>query len=224
MMKTISAAPSGLLKTNLAEMLREQIMNGTLAPGERIIEARWASHFGVAQASIREAINILAQDGFINKISGRSARVILLSEGDVAHLYDLRGAIEGLAARCAASGRPELGRLQAAVLKMRKASRVGDREQLLDADLEFHLELCRLSENPYVIEQARRILLPFFAFVRMRVTTSGQETKVWGKDLESHQRIVDLLRDGEGEIAEQYVKRAMSRFGKTAYAIWERRS
>jgi hypothetical protein len=80
------------------------------------------------------------------------------------------------------------------------------------------------SQNPYVIEQARRILLPFFAFVRMRVTTSGQQTTVWGKDLEAHQRIVDLLREGEGEVAEQYVKRAMARFGKVAYDNWERRS
>jgi DNA-binding GntR family transcriptional regulator len=219
-----SSALSGLLKTNIAEMLREQIMKGTLAPGERIIEAKWATRFGVAQASIREAINILAQDGFIRKESGRSARVIRLSEGDVAHLYDLRGVIEGLAARNAAAGKPNLATLQASVHQMREASEAGDRRKLLDADLQFHLELCRLSQNPYVIEQARRILLPFFAFVRMRVTTSGQETKVWEKGLESHQRIVDLLREGEPEVAEHYVKRVMARFGKTAYDVWEGRS
>jgi DNA-binding GntR family transcriptional regulator len=219
-----SSALSGLLKTNIAEMLREQIMKGTLAPGERIIEAKWATRFGVAQASIREAINILAQDGFIRKESGRSARVIRLSEGDVAHLYDLRGVIEGLAARNAAAGKPNLATLQASVHQMREASEAGDRQKLLDADLQFHLELCRLSQNPYVIEQARRILLPFFAFVRMRVTTSGQETKVWEKGLESHQRIVDLLREGEPEVAEHYVKRVMARFGKTAYDVWEGRS
>jgi DNA-binding GntR family transcriptional regulator len=219
-----SSAPSGLLKTNIAEMLREQIVKGTLAPGERIVEAKWATRFGVAQASIREAINILAQDGFISKESGRSARVIRLSDGDVAHLYDLRGVIEGLAARNAAVGKPNLATLQACVHQMREASEAGDREKLLDADRQFHLELCRLSENPYVIEQARRILLPFFAFVRMRVTSSGQETKVWEKGLESHQRIVDLLREGEPEVAEHYVKRVMARFGKTAYDVWEGRS
>jgi DNA-binding GntR family transcriptional regulator len=58
----------------------------------------------------------------------------------------------------------------------------------------------------------------------MRVTTSGQQTTVWGKDLEAHQRIVDLLREGEGEVAEHYVKRAMARFGKAAYDNWERRA
>jgi DNA-binding GntR family transcriptional regulator len=224
MSKPILLATNGLVKTNLAEQLRREIVNGTLAPGERIVEGKWAAKFGVAQGSIREAINILAQDGFISKESGRSARVIHLSETDVAHLYDLRGAIEGLAARLAAAAQPDFTALQTAVRNMRKSSLAGDRERLVDCDLEFHLELCRLSQNPYVIEQARRILLPFFAFVRMRVTTSGQQTTVWGKDLEAHQRIVDLLREGEGEVAEQYVKRAMARFGKVAYDNWERRS
>lgn len=224
MSKPIPLATNGLIKTNLAEQLRREIVNGTLAPGERIVEGKWAAKFGVAQGSIREAINILAQDGFISKESGRSARVIHLSETDVSHLYDLRGAIEGLAARLAAAAQPDFTALQTAVRSMRKSALAGDRERLVDCDLEFHLELCRLSQNPYVIEQARRILLPFFAFVRMRVTTSGQQTTVWGKDLEAHQRIVDLLREGEGEVAEQYVKRAMARFGKVAYDNWERRS
>lgn len=224
-MPTLSSlATNGLVKTNLAERLRQEIVNGTLAPGERIVEGTWAVKFGVAQGSIREAINILAQDGFIAKESGRSARVIHLSERDVAHLYDLRGAIEGLAARLAAAAQQDFRNLQAAVHEMREAAMAGKRERLLDCDLQFHMELCRLSQNPYVIEHARRVLMPFFAFVRMRVTTSGQGTTVWGKDLEAHQRIVDLLREGEGEVAEQYVKRAMARFAKVAYVEWERRT
>ena len=57
----------------------------------------------------------------------------------------------------------------------------------------------------------------------MRVAASGQETSAWDRDLEAHQRIIDLLREGEGEIAEQYVKKAMERFAKTAYDNWEKR-
>lgn len=219
-----SKTTKGLVKTKLADRLRHEIVKGSLAPGERVVEGKWAVKYGVAQGSIREAINILAQDGFIRKESGRSARVINLSEADVAHLYDLRGAMEGLAARLAAAGHPDLGNLQATVHEMREATLEGRRERLLDCDLQFHLELCRLSQNPFVIEQARRILLPFFAFVRMKVTTSGQKTAVWSRDLEAHQRIVDLLREGEGEVAEQYVKRVMERFGSAAYGLWERRA
>jgi DNA-binding GntR family transcriptional regulator len=217
-------AADKLVKHTLAERLRREIVMGALAPGARIVEGKGAQKFGVAQGSIREAINILAQDGFVTKESGRSARVIHLSEKDVAQLYELRGALEGLAARLAAAMQPECVGLQTAVDGMRRAADAGDADSLLDCDLRFHLELCELSGSPYVIEHGRKILLPFFAFVRMRVIATGQKTGAWwDRDLESHQRIIDLLREGEGEVAEQYVKRAMDRFSKTAYDNWERR-
>ena len=216
-------ATDGLVKHDLAERLRSEIINGSLPPGVRIIERKWALKFGVAQGSIREAIHILAQDGFVTKESGRSARVIHLREEDVAKPYELRGAIEGLAARLAAAAQPDLTALQATVDAMRKSAIAGSFDGLLDSDLRFHLELCKISGNPYLLEHARRILLPFFAFVRMRVAASGQETSAWDKDLEAHQRIILLLREGEGEVAELYVKKAMARFSKTAYDNWEKR-
>src|SRR3954469_10255069 len=216
-------SPGGLVKKTLAEELRKAILCGDLKPGERIVEGKWASKFGVAQASIREAINILAQAGFAIKAPGRSARVIHLSEGDVAHMYQLRGAIEGLAVRLAAQSRQSLNLLQAAMDIMRESAGSGDLEGLLDCDLLFHLELCELSRNPYLVEHARRILVPLFAFVRMRVSATGQSSSAWEKDLEAHQQIIDLVRTGEGEVAELYVKRAMERFAKTAYAYWENR-
>jgi DNA-binding GntR family transcriptional regulator len=216
-------ATDGLVKHDLAERLRSEIINGSLPPEARIIERKWALKFGVAQGSIREAIHILAQDGFVTKESGRSARVIHLSEEDVAKLYELRGAIEGLAARLAAAAQPDLTALQATVDAMRQSAIAGSFDGLLDSDLRFHLELCRISGNTYLLEHARRILLPFFAFVRMRVAASGQETSAWDKDLEAHQRIILLLREGEGEVAELYVKKAMARFSKTAYDNWEKR-
>jgi DNA-binding GntR family transcriptional regulator len=212
-----------LVKNHLAEELRKEILTGSLRPGERIVEAKWAARFGVAQASIREAINILAQAGFVTKAPGSSARVIHLSETDVVHIYQLRGAIEGLAARLAAQSRQDLNVLQATMDTMRESARTGDREGLIDCDLLYHLALCELSRNPYLVEHARRILVPLFAFVRMRVSTSGQSTSVWDKDLEAHQKIIDLIREGESEIAEQYVQRAMERFARTAYDYWERR-
>jgi len=77
---------NGFVKHDLADRLRTEIMNGSLPTGVRIIEGKWAQKFGVAQGSIREAINILALEGFVNKESGRSARVVHLTEKDVAQL------------------------------------------------------------------------------------------------------------------------------------------
>jgi DNA-binding GntR family transcriptional regulator len=220
-MPTPSSLPTdGLVKKTLAEKLLAEIMNGTLSPGTRIIEGRWARHFGVAQGTIREAINILERDGFVAKESGRSARVISLTEKDVVQLYQMRSAVEGLAANLAAQTQPDFSNLQSIVDGMRRAAKATSATNLLDWDLKFHLELCNLSGNPHLVDYAQRILTPFFAFVRLRLIREGRGTSVWSKDLESHQQIVDLLCAGDGEMAEQYVKKAMIQFAKTAYDNW----
>jgi DNA-binding GntR family transcriptional regulator len=220
--KKIEAASGSLVKSALANRLRDEISSGALPPGMRIIEGTWGRRLGVAQASIREAINLLAQEGFVTKVSGRSARVVSLNEQDVLQLYELRGAMEGLAGRLAAKRHADTTKLQETVDAMRHASKRNRTKDLVDADREFHLELCRIAGNPHLVEHASRVLLPFFAFARIRILTSKQDTSAWDRDLEAHQRIVDLIREGEGEVAEQYICRAMARFAETAYGNWEK--
>jgi DNA-binding GntR family transcriptional regulator len=215
-----SLLTDGLVKNTLAERLLDEIMIGKLGPGVRIIEGKWAQQFGVAQGTIREAINILERDGFVTKQSGRSARVINLTEQDVEQLYQMRSVVEGLAASLAAKTQPDFSTLQSFVEGMKRASKANSPGNMLDWDLKFHLELCRLSGNKHLFDYAQRILTPFFAFVRVRMIMGGRGTSVWDKDLESHQRIVDLLRKGDGELAEQYVKKAMVRFAKTGHDNW----
>jgi DNA-binding GntR family transcriptional regulator len=209
-----------LVKHTVAERLGREIASGALRPGERIVEATWARKFGVAQGSIREAINLLAQDGFVTKAAGRSARVVNLSGRDVLQIFELRSGLEGLAVRLVTQRGCDIRPLEEILDRMRQALHSGRREELIDADLKFHLELCSLSGNSYLLEHARKVLLPLFAFVRIRVLSSGQDAALWEKEFEAHQRILDLVKDGQGDVAEQYVHHAMSRFAQNAYENW----
>ncbi|WP_035354962.1 GntR family transcriptional regulator [Edaphobacter aggregans] len=209
-----------LRKHEIAERLLSEIVAGKLAPGEQISERTWANQFGVAQASIREAINILERDGFVTKESGRSARVVNLSDEDVFQLYQVRAGLEGTAGFLAACNGADVSALEAIVNEMRAASNAHDSKTLTDCDLRFHLELARMSGNGHLLNYAQKLLRPFFAFVRMRVSATGQGTSAWGHDVEAHQRIVDLIRDREAELTEHYVKKSMSRFASTARKNW----
>src|SRR5579859_5099679 len=175
----IQNASTALVKDAVADRLRAEIASGALRPGVRIVEGYWAQKFGVAQASIREAINLLAQEGFVTKASGRSARVVSLTEQDVLQIYEIRGALEGLAARLLATRPHDAQPLEEVLETLRRAAKHRRHAELIDADLKFHLELCRLSNNAYLFEHARKVLLPLFAFVRIRVISSGQDTAVW---------------------------------------------
>src|ERR1700743_3420887 len=116
--KKLETSSGSLVKSTLASRLRDEISSGALLPGVRIIEGTWGRKLGVAQGSIREAINLLAQEGFVVKVSGRSARLVNLNEQDVLQLYELRSAIEGLAARLAAARRSDVTKLQETVDEM----------------------------------------------------------------------------------------------------------
>jgi len=209
-----------LRKHEIAERLLSEIVGGGLSPGEQIAERTWAQKFGVAQASIREAINILERDGFVTKESGRSAKVVNLTGEDVYQLYQVRAGLEGMAAHLAATIGADVSELGTIVEEMRRASSSHDSKALTDCDLRFHLELCRLSGNGHLLSYAQKLLRPFFAFVRMRVSVSGQGTSAWGQDVEAHQRIVDVIREGEAELAEHYVKKSMVLFATTARRNW----
>src|SRR5207237_8620748 len=85
------------VKVNVAGLLRKEMITDRLKPGEPIVEGKWAAKLKVARASVREAINILAAEGFVQKGLARTARVTAFSLEDVVQIYDTRVALEGMA-------------------------------------------------------------------------------------------------------------------------------
>ena len=158
----------GLLKENLAVQLREAILAGRLLPGEKIIEGRWARQFGVAQVSIREALNILITDGFVTKGHGRSARVLKLGDPEIIQIYQLRGALEGLAARLVVEQKLPLDDLEAALAEMQHAVQQNDLRKVVDRVQQFHLCLLEKAGNPFLSDSGRRVIIPLYAFTRIR--------------------------------------------------------
>jgi DNA-binding GntR family transcriptional regulator len=214
-------AHGALVKEHLAGALKHAIMQGRLLPGQRVIEGKWAMEFGVAQASVREAINLLISEGFLVKDSGRSARVVNYREQDVVELYQVRGSLEALAAHLAAAGQPDLSRLESAYEAMKHAADQGDMRALIERDFDFHTALAEASGNPVLVEMLRRLLSPLFAFILIRVLKSGQGPQAWSDDLPRHRRIIEIIREGNGVVAAQYVQHAVSRFAASAYRVWE---
>jgi DNA-binding GntR family transcriptional regulator len=216
-----SEPPVGLLKEQVAAQLRDAIMGGVLAPGQRVIESVWAQKVGTAQASVREAINILIGEGLLTKDSGRSAKVTRYTEEDVTALYQVRAALEGLAAYLVTEAKIGIERMEQALDGMSAAIAKRDMRTLIQCDLEFHLSLTELSGNAFLIDSAKRLLGPLFAFVAIRVLKSGQGPEAWETDMPRHRRIVELIKEGDPVIAEQYVKRSYRHFVSSAYAVWE---
>jgi len=88
------AAP---LRAQVVRTLREDILEGDLVPGERLLENALCESYGVSRTVIREALRQLESENLITVLPGRGPIVTVLSEHDIEALYEVRRVLEGLA-------------------------------------------------------------------------------------------------------------------------------
>ena len=215
-----AAEPRGLLKENIAARLREEILAGRIIPGAKIVEGRWARQYGVAQISIREALNILTAEGFVTKGHGRSARVLKLGDPDIIHIYQVRGALEGLAARIVVQRRLPLDDLDAALKRIEEAVQMNDLRKVLESVQHFHTRLLEKPGNSVLEEHGRRLIVPLFAFTLMRALAKNLDTSAWAQQLPLHRLIVDVIRLGNPHVAEQTLIHVTNSFLDAALSVW----
>ena len=90
------------MSTQLAEAvvrLREMILNGKLAPGQRVAEAPLADLLGVSRTPVRQALPLLAQEGLLVENGTRGYVVRAFTAAEITDAIDIRGALEALAGR-----------------------------------------------------------------------------------------------------------------------------
>jgi GntR family transcriptional regulator of vanillate catabolism len=88
--------------------LRRQVMAGHLAPGERVVEVQFAAELGVSRTPLRIALGELEKQGLLERLPKRGFQVRRFTLDAMAHAVDVRGVLEGMAARCVAeAGAPE---------------------------------------------------------------------------------------------------------------------
>jgi DNA-binding GntR family transcriptional regulator len=195
--------------------LRSAILSGQYRPGDRLTEEELAGHLGVSRATVREALRHLQQEGLVAPGARGILHVNSLTPGEVGELFRVRAALEGLAAReLIASPRRE-----AAVAALRAAlEAMTDQEQdpaaRMDADLAFHLELCRQAGNSMLLEAWRRLE------GRMRVAVLNSAT--WQAPMmarDRHAPIVDAIEAADAaealRIIEEHMTAAAEHFART---------
>ena len=86
--------------------IREMILHGELPPGQRVREVELAAKLGVSRTPVRESLPILAQEGVLTQLDTRGFVVRAFTPQEIMDAIDVRGALEGLAARMLAEQGP----------------------------------------------------------------------------------------------------------------------
>ena len=98
-MKSLRRLSSPTLSERSAELIRERILAGDFASGDRLVEAKIAEQLGISRGPLREALKQLAAEGLVREEPRRGTFVATPTADDVRDIYDLRAAIEGRATR-----------------------------------------------------------------------------------------------------------------------------
>lgn len=187
--------PLAATRQRVRDELRERILTGRLKPGDRLVERELAEDLGVSRVPVREAIRSLEAEGFLVVQSPRRIVVRQLAKADVEELFDVREALEGLAAGLAAerAGKAGLRALERLLADAARATQSGDPARITKLNTRFHDEIVALSGNGLLWE----ILRPLEG--RLRWLTSQNEH--WGELLDEHRRLYDAIASGDADSA-----------------------
>lgn len=187
------------LRELVFESLREAIISGQLRAGERLMEIQLAEEMGVSRTPVREAIRKLELEGLVAMIPRKGAYVAGLSFKDIVDVFEIRSALEGLAAELAAERitDEELEELERYLVKIAEAIEKGDLEKVVANDTDFHSLLYQASRN----QRLSQIINNLREQIQRFRTTSLSYPGRMKTALEEHRKIVEAISARDGELA-----------------------
>jgi DNA-binding GntR family transcriptional regulator len=211
-MKRLGQVQVQSLAEAVAHKIRNAIIEGKMAPGERLVERNLSKDLGTSQPTVREALKELEHEGFVRKISNKGTYVTELTEPDIVKILRVRMALEQIAVEEAAvkmtpEASEELKRL---VKDMEEAAVSQDRGRFYNADLAFHRTIWNLAGNPYLTSALSRV-----AFSLLASVLSNQTQFAYQKAVEQHRFILNgLLSENAGQARDVFVKGTLDFWSK----------
>jgi DNA-binding GntR family transcriptional regulator len=189
------------------EAIRHLIFTGTYKPGQRLKEAEISQKLGISRAPVREAIQTLANDGLIELVPHKGAIVANFDAWEVRQLYEVREALEVMAARLAAerASVQQLEKLQK-LLETTTTVIEGSESTSYPRDLDFHRGVLELAGNPKLEKQASEI----HAQMQLVRLWSGSRPGRASESYEEHVAVFEALREKDPEEAERAMRNHIS--------------
>lgn len=187
------------LRELVFEALREAILKGQLAPGERLMEIQLAEELGVSRTPVREAIRKLELEGLVLMVPRKGAYVASFSMKDVVEVFEIRAALEGLAAALAAERitDQELEELERQLVKSSELINLADLEGMVEVDTGFHQILYQSSRNQRLAQIINNLREQIQRFRQTSLSYPGRMKDALGE----HREIVDAISARDPELA-----------------------
>ena len=201
------------LREVVSETMREAIVNGTLKPGERLMEIQLAEELGVSRTPVREAIRKLELEGFVVMIPRRGTYVAGLSIKDINEVFEIRTALDVLAAGLAAERitEEELEQMERLMVEIGEHIDKGDMGAIITLDSEFHDILYKASRNDRLVGIINNLREQFTRFRSISIAYPGRLKNT----LEEHRQLVEAIAQRNSDVAQQLAREHMENAEQT---------
>lgn len=193
-----------VFKDLLKEAIYEDICNGTLKPGDHIVELEWSKKFEVSQAPVREAIRDLESQGVVVTIPFKGTFVRELTLKDLRDIHQIRSGLEGVALKNAIlrSSDEEIASVKVLLDDMIAEAQAGNQKEFLEKDIGFHERIVELAKTT----ELERMwgLCNVRMWTVFTVTISKADMVEFAK---SHEEIYEVLKNREKERAFEVMDR-----------------
>ncbi|PKR60409.1 GntR family transcriptional regulator [Thalassospira lohafexi] len=189
------------LTDEVHDRLVDALCSGALPPGTPLRQEAIAEELNVSRQPVLQALGLLRRDGLVEPMGRRGYRVSQVDANLVRHVYDLREAFDGLAARLAAQSLDvnRKSALRAAIQQGHHALGSGDTADLVAADVAFHQTIYRLSGNPLLPEASAAVWLQIRRVMHAYLQSGSSRDPIWME----HEAIADAICAGDGDRAQQ---------------------
>ncbi len=198
------------LREIVFEVIRESILSGRFAPGERLMETQLAEELGVSRTPVREAIRKLELEGLVVMVPRRGAYVASMSVRDISETFEIRSALEGLAAKLAVDKitADELEAMEVTVLRMSKSIDNKDLTELVEIDEEFHDILVKASRNQRLTQMISLLREQIKRFRRASLSTLERQSLILGEHRQILEAIAERATDKAQRLVEEHISNA----------------
>jgi len=184
------------------DAIRDGILTGRHAPGQRLIADDLAKELGVSRMPVREALHRLEVAGLVTIAPHRGAVVSELSETECIEIYHVRAVLDGLATRLATPNlsEPDHARLTALLAEMEAGVEAKDPQRVLNVNREFHTLIWIAARAPRLRDLLENLYDASQRFRNMSVLIPGRLDQI----THEHRLIVEALARGDAAAAERY--------------------
>jgi DNA-binding GntR family transcriptional regulator len=185
----LQSAPD--LVERVYEALLDAISEGSLAPGARFTQEEIATQLAVSRQPVLQALRLLKKDGLVLDAPGRGVIVAPLDPPWIAQVYEVRAALDVLAARLAAQRRAVID--PRIIEQGRRAARGRHIKAMIEADMAFHNAVYAASGNPLIGRSAQLHWVHLRRVMGAVLQSSRQRDTIW----DEHEAIAAAIAAGD---------------------------